>query len=1177
LLVSLDSKTVKFFGFSSKKETDDLQARLSDKLNKYLTPEQTHRIGKAADHRTDIFSFGVLFYELLTRRLPFEGKTTNEYFAQLLSHPPMSPSLINHEVPESVSKVILKCISKSPEERYASIRAVKKDIITSLNHLYMASNQSEEVITAYEKTVLSSLQAAQQNYEHTQDLLELGEAYNRIMQGNGEILLVTGDPGIGKSILVYELQKKVVSNNGYFLLMRFNASQKNIPFHGVVGGFKHLLLQMMGDTNAMIETWSLKIPQAVWPYGKLLIELIPELKMLGPQMLSEQSMNTGYEGSRDSAIIQALIKFLEVFALAQIPLVFLFDDLQWADAYSLRFLLEVADNHHLSKCLVIGTYKRNEIHANHPFAQCLEKLCIGESHAGHPPIHTIQLTKLGQILQDIFNCSDDKALLLAESILKKSRGNAFIALHLLKMLYYDKYIHFNRSTQQWDWNLRKIDNYKTTTEISDLIVTKLSALDKDTQSLIKKAAVIGTKFDLPTLSTLTGQSEERTLQQLQGAVFEDLIIRRSQYVNYPGFGLKQVIEKNVLYAFVNELANKIAYSLLTKQEREEWHYRIARVLYDFYGQDKNNQHIYEIAHHFNAASRLIKDDRENDKLIKLNITAGQKAKQSGNFQLAVDFFKYGIQRLPVDAWTKEYGTTASLYENLGICMLLLGQQKEAEQQFKLLLEKAPTIEEKARIYIILIKLYGQLNLYNDSLKYEGEALRLFNVKFQKSPSKLRIVVAYLKIKFKLLFRSIDDLKKMPDATNPDAYLLGSIYNSVLHTTFASGNRNLSVYTALRLMSLFVEYGRTEFSTIGVATYATLLSSYIIEDFEKGYEFGRLSIEMGERYLNRPVTIEARIIFYLFVNRWHNPISTNIQPLQELAKKAFDLGSGALGVGALVAVGTFKLASGTPLPTFAKDVARNLEELNKHKTPSALATYQAFKDFCHYLIDLEQPIKTEKSTLMSTQIYLRTEDPLIILRTTTWKIAKFVFMGHFVNAYDVGERLMELTTQFPNESSWNYYYFYFTLALAQKIRSTSIVQNRDLKLLKKNLQKIKRWAVASPCNYEHHYQIIQALTYIIEKNGNKAIESFNLALRACTENYFVHEEALCQELLADYYLSLNKNDLFETNLRQAHHNYQQWGAKRKVATLEEKYPFLKDESVELEKGEAAAPQTQASAG
>jgi predicted ATPase len=1095
-----------------------------------------------------IFFIGTVLYELLTQKTPYNTRMTAEYYAQNEIIKAVSPDTLNPLCPESLAKVVMQCIEIEPRLRYSNFERLKGDLYQCLNQV-MVKNQGES--SKFKKEIASKILYSQLEHESLVELDELKNAFERVNDVSCEFTLVTGDTELAKTNIIYQFQKNIVYNNGYLCLSEFNANKKNAPFNGILNALKHLALQLNGETDDVVARYRKELAANVFPYGDLLGELLPELRSY---FVSEgESKKIGKASEQD--IAEGLKKFLNYFSSIGISMVMILDSIHFADPYSIRFMQEFWGQDQIKKFLLVSSYKINELISNPSALAFIEHLKEGFKQRVQLNLKKMTVQEFTLLISDMLGTPEIEIEPLAQVLYRKAHGLPLIGIHLIKMMFQEKYLEYSALKKGWNWDINSIENYSSVSNMSDLIFAKFSTLDKLTQQMVKIASVIGLKFDLTILTTLLHQTEQKTMQHLVPAQYDDLIQKRFDSFIYSTNPNKRVMEKTVYYSFVNIVAHRLIYSLMAKNEREEIHYQIATILYNHFTETMKVDKTVEIAHHFNACIWLIKDPKEKEKIVKLNLDAALVLKGEGKFNEAMETITQGIDILPEDKWKKDYTLTKSLYSVLSEIQLLAGNVKDSNKTFMTIFGKTSSREDKLKLLMERISLYGQLNLYDDAFKTVVEAVKLFNVTFLDKPSKLRIIMTYIKLKIMLKFRTIEQLKNLPIASNKDAYLLGSIYDSTMHICWASGRAELLAYTSFKMMELFLRYGVTEYTSMALAVYSSILMTNLSENYKIGLELGKLSKEIGSRYPESHVTIKAAITYYLFFNRWAQSVHANVPALREWAEKAFAAGGNCdiYGVGALVGLGNYSLLSGVQLKVFLEETEKNLEILQRYQTPSGLATLQAFKEFCFYIMNgnaVRKPF--DKGSDESLQSMLESaKEPLIIFRLSTWKVAKLVIMKRYDAAYREGEKVLEYVSRFPYESTWSIYYFYYFFAVLENYRTTSNKNAKDLKLMKNITKKFTHWTKYSPENFQHKEYLLHAEYSLIDGDSFKAGQLFEKALQAAKDNKFEQDEAFIYERAVEYYRIINKEKAINY-LKASIDKYRQWGATSKVMFLESEY-------------------------
>ena len=463
------------------------------------------------------------------------------------------------------------------------------------------------------------------------------------------------------------------------VLSEFNSNKKNSPFYGILSSLKYLSIQLNGESEDVLARYKKDLVTIVWPYGDLLSELLPEMKEL---FLAEGSAAPKLEKATEQSISQALLKFLNYFSSIGITIVMILDNLQWADNYSIRFLQDFWDQDNLKKFLIISTFKKNELLAQGPVKAFIDKLKEGNERHVHIQLKKANVQEFIKLLSDFFGVPEEEMESLAEVMHKKAHGYPVIAIHLIKMFLQEKYIEYSPIKQGWNFDILNIDQYTSANNMSDLIFARFNSLDKNTQELVKKASVIGIKFDVSTLATVQNQTEQKTIQQLVPVLFNDLVQKRFDTYLFSSNPNKRIVGKSVFYTFVNVVAHRLIYSLLSKFEREDIHYQIASILYNRFSETKKNEYTIEIAHHYNSSVGLIKDPKEKEKVVRFNLEAGLKLKGEGKFKDAIEYIRQGIDYLPENKWTKDYELTQTLYEALSESQLLATQIKDSKKTLR---------------------------------------------------------------------------------------------------------------------------------------------------------------------------------------------------------------------------------------------------------------------------------------------------------------------------------------------------------------------------------------------------------------------------------------------------------------------------------------------------------------
>lgn len=608
ILINPETQQVKLTDFSLAsllaRETQILQTlnTLEGTLS-YLSPEQTGRMNRGIDYRTDFYSLGVTFYELLTGELPFPSHDPMELVHCHIAK--RTPPLQSHNpnIPLALSAIVSKLMAKNAEDRYQSALGLKYDLEQCQR--FWREHRIIPEFAVGQRDVSDRFLIPEKLYGREQEVAELLAAFERVTaseavgHGQGEetreqeseserdespspplsrseLVLVTGYSGVGKTAVVNEVHKPIARQRGYFIKGKFDQFNRNLPFFAFVQAFRGLMEQLLSEPETELQNWKTRILLVLGDNGQVIIEVIPELeRILGPQPPVTDLGGTAAQ-NRFNLLFQ---KFIQVFTTPAHPLVIFLDDLQWADSASLRLMQLLLDESARGYLLLIGAYRDNEVSAAHPLLATIQE--IGKTAA---PIHRIDLAplseaSLNQLVADTLHCSPAIAQPFTELVYQKTKGNPFFSTQFLRALYEEALISFNSELGYWQCDLVQIKALALTNDVVELMAMQLQKLPVQTQAVLKLAACIGNQFDLATLAIVCEQSDRDIATVLWQALQDGLILPQSEVYKFFSHGLEtsqidSVVGSSVLpatsaivYQFLHDRVQQAAYSLIPETDR----------------------------------------------------------------------------------------------------------------------------------------------------------------------------------------------------------------------------------------------------------------------------------------------------------------------------------------------------------------------------------------------------------------------------------------------------------------------------------------------------------------------------------------------------------------------------------------------------------------------------------
>ncbi|MHC5822464.1 MAG: AAA family ATPase, partial [Nostoc sp.] len=630
----------------------------------YLSPEQTGRMNRGIDYRTDFYSLGVTFYELLTGELPFQS---NDPMELVYCHIAKLPSLlVNTEgIPQVICNIVMKLMAKNAEDRYQSALGLKFDLEKCLNQLQEIG--SIKSFKLGERDICDRFIIPEKLYGRQTEVENLLDAFEEVSQGSTEIILVAGFSGIGKTAVVNEVHKPIVRQRGYFIKGKFDQFH-NIPFSAFVQAFRDLIGQLLSETDAQFEQWKCKILSALGENGQVMIEVIPELESMIGKQLSAPEVSGSAAENRFNLLF---LKLTQLFTTREHPLVIFIDDLQWADSASLKLIHLLMSEADIGYLLLIGAYRDNEVNPVHPLMLTLEEIQRLGATVNTITLAPLNHVSINHLVADTLSCSLALAAPLTELVLSKTKGNPFFSTQFLKALHQDKLIRFNTpefGKGGWECDIAQVRSLSLTDDVVEFMVIQLQKLPKETQEVLKLAACVGNQFDLATLAIVYEKSQVETVADFWKAVQDGLIIPTNEVYKFyhqesdetPVVDQTNTSAQLSSYRFLHDRVQQAAYSLIPESQRKATHLKIGQLLLNNTSPQEIEANIFDIVNHLNQGIDIIIQQSQKYELAQLNLIAGKKAKASTAYRAAVNHFTFGRELLIEESWQTNYKLTFEL-------------------------------------------------------------------------------------------------------------------------------------------------------------------------------------------------------------------------------------------------------------------------------------------------------------------------------------------------------------------------------------------------------------------------------------------------------------------------------------------------------------------------------------
>lgn len=1117
----------------------------------YMSPEQTGRMNRALDYRTDFYSLGVTFYELLTHRLPFDTDDSLELVHCHLAKQAIPPHEINPDIPKILSEIVMKLMAKTAEERYQSALGIKADLEFCLMR-YRQGNTSS--FTLGSQDISNQFKIPQKLYGREAEIATLLTAFSRVSIGNTEMMLVAGYSGIGKSTLVQEIYKPITEKRGYFIAGKFDQFQKNIPYSAVVKAFQSLIRQLLTESESQLQIWKHKILTALGVNGQVIIDVIPELELIIGKQPPVQELASAESQNRFNLVFQ---NFIRVFCHSEHPLVIFLDDLQWADSATLKLIDLIMRDEALGYLLLIGAYRDNEVDINHPTIITIEGLKKAEIIVEQITLAALDLEHITQLIAESLYSNTISVKSLAKLVYAKTGGNPFFVNQFLKTLYQEELLVFDLRTLHWHWDITQIEDMGITDNVVDLMIGKLKKLPADTQNILRLSACVGNSFDLNTLAIISEKSTTAAFHAILPAAQEGLIlpisdleITEADLINSPLLIMD--------YRFLHDRVQQAAYALIDEDQKRNIHLQIGNLLLQNISKAEFVNRIFEIVDHLNLGRELITTAAEKVELSQLNLSAAKKAKEATAYSAAWQYLIAGMQILPGDIWQEHYDLTLSLYLERSEVEYLLGNFEQSQALIAIMLEQTRTSLEKARIYNLLIVQYTLLGKLNDAIIAARKGLDLLGIDLPESDFEEALEVILAETKQLLHNQDIASLIHKPEMVIPEKIVALNLLMNVDPATYLADQRLYKI-VVLELLNLSLKYGNLGESVKGYTNYGMLLGA-IWGDYQTGYEFGKLALQVSEKFNNLAQKCKACFVLANFQTNWVKHIKFTRAINQEGYHAGLESGDLQFA-GYILAFQIFNtLFEGVQLTDVLAELDNGLQFVQKNQNQWAKDTLLAARlGLLNLTGQTSEKLNFDSNDISEAEYLAGCEErnsfaPLFCYLTFKSQILYYYNQGLAALQYSLeAEKYREYLKGLIPIADHNFAQSLIITSVYHQLSQTE--QKEYSQKLVANQKMLQLWANNSPANFLHKYLLISAEMARLAGQDLAAMNLYDQAIKSAQTHEFIQNVALANELAAKFWLSQGKENIAQLYMIEAHYSYQLWGATTKVEDLLAKYSHL----------------------
>jgi PAS domain S-box-containing protein len=1100
----------------------------------YMAPEQTGRMNRSIDSRSDLYALGVTLYEMLTGSLPFAASDPMEWVHCHIARQAVAPGERASGIPDVLSSIVMKLLAKTPEERYQTAAGVEADLRRCLSEWQAHGRIDPFPVGAHDAS--DRLLIAEELYGREREIDSLLASFDRVVtQGAPELVLVSGYSGVGKSSVVNELHRALAPRRGLFAAGKFDQYKRDIPYATLAQAFQTLIRQILVKSEAEVEQWRGALTEALGAHGQLIVNLVPELEFVIGKQPAVAELPPRDAQNRFQL---AFRRFLGAFARREHPLVLFLDDLQWLDAATLDLIEHLVTEVEVGRLLLIGAYRDNEVDSAHPLLRMLEAIKKTDARVGEIVLAPLGLDDIGRLIASALHGDVERARPLTRLVYEKTGGNPFFAIQFLTELAEEGLLEFHPAAQGWRWEIDRIHAKGYTDNVVDLMVEKLKRLPPSTQEAMKLLACVGHVAEIDALTLGYEETEEAMHAALWEAVYAGLIDRQDGG-----------------YRFLHDRIQQAAYSLIPDGRRGDIHLRIGRALLANMTADQLAEHLFDVAGQFNRGAGQLIERHEKAHVATINLRAGRKAKASSAYASACVYLAAGMALLDERDWDGQYELAFSLRFERAECELLSGNFEEAAQLIADLLQHAALKVDQATAYRLKVLLHTLKSENDQAVNSALSCLRLFGIDIPAHPTQSQVRAEYETVWQILDGRPIESLIDLPMMTDPEMLAAIQVLSVLLppayHTDF-----HLWCLLPCRMVKVSMEHGTSGASAHGCADLGQILGP-VFHRYSEGYRFAELACDLVEKH--GFVAYRAKVYHMMgVVAVWTQPIASSINFLRTAFRAATETGDLAVACYCMDTSVTDFLMRNDPLDAVWRESEIGVTFVRKarfHDVAAVIVSQQRF-------IATMQGRPSAFSTFSDAQFDETAFEAQITADGTATTVglywilklqARFLsgdYLGALASATKAKALLWAVTVHFQRLD----YFYYTALAVAALYENASAGDRQAWRdLLAAHREQLCEWAENYPPTFADKHALVSAEIARIEGRELDAERLYEQAIRSARASGFVHHEALACEVAARFYAARGFGDIGEMYLFRARGGYLRWGAGGMVRQLEALYP------------------------
>ena len=1102
----------------------------------FLAPEQCGGLPRDVDHRADLYALGVLAYRLLAGRLPFEAGDALEWMHCHSARVPLPPAA-HAPMPRGVSEVVAKLLAKPPDDRYQSAAALRFD----LDLCILGTDAEADALAVATHNPRARLRMPRAQHGRQAERQALEAAFQRVRaSGRSELVLVSGEPGSGKSSLAQGLRPLVAAANGHFAAGRFEQHRTETPRIAFVQAFAELVKGLLGESDAGVAAWRDRLTRALGPNAQLMVQLVPALAhVLGVQP-AVPALPPREAELRFHLVFQ---QFVGAFSSAERPLVLFIDDLQWADGGSLALLRELLEAP-IAGLLLIGACRAENAGVDPPWAALAEeaqragRLCRIE-------LGPLDADALCALVADAVGTSPAEAAPLAAAIGERTGGNPLFSSRFLLELAEEGALRLDEAAGRWTWDAQAVAGKGYASNVVDLLLAQLQRLPPPTQRALQHAACLGHTVPPALLAAALGVPGADAEAAMAPALEAGLALRSAEG-----------------WRFAHDRLQEAAYSLVAPAQRPALRLHMGRLLLRSLGPAALEERLFDVVSALNEGAALIDDAAERDRLRQLNMRAGTRAKAAADGVAAQHHFLRALQLLPADAWTTGYAECFEVHAQLAECAFLNGDLDESQALLARMLAQARTTVDRARAFRLRIGLLTTSGHVPEGAAVALQSLRSLGLGLPEDDAGVAQALRTLDeaLQQRLAGRPLQALLDLPHTDDPGVLAQMALLNDAAPTLFIA-RPNVWPAAAAQVVALSLAHGHSAESCFGYQLLADLYAGR--QDLARAAAFESLATRLAEQFPGRNTRGHQLLLHQgTFVQHWLQPFGACRDLLQRGVVEALQHGDAWLAGNCMLFDLILAFEQGEPLDHLVALAQRPQAFVQRPQLVMLVWTVRLLVQTARCLQGQTRgPTSWEDDGFSEAELaeaFHRRGTRSGPLMSHVMRQMLFFLAGQPEQALHEARQAAALLDAHETRPFITSHHLFHLLARTALFDSAdAATQDATRQALREMLPRFEAWAEACPVNQQSRWALLRAEQARIEGRDAEAARAYEDALQAALRHGNRQVAVLAGELAARFHAARGLATAAGAYLRQASEACAGWGAHGLRRQLQARHPQLAD--------------------